>query len=543
MLTCLDLFSGIGGIGLALKEYVVPIQYCEISKYCQLVLTERMEDGTLDKAPIHSDIKTLHISPAVSVEMLQGGSPCQDVSSMGLQKGIVHGEKSSMFFEMMRLVDENPSIQVLFLENVANITKCGLKEVIHEFERRGFDMQWTVRSASSLGAPHERKRWFCLGVRRTNGAQSVTATDEGEAAAPTGPEFGVLQSVIDKLPERGAPPPWAPEPKQRITFKPSVREDPTFDPSWISRCQCLGNSVVPVVVRESFLDLVSAYRYWKTMAVCLKDYGVPVYDLKYPYPETGLVVNGIFIGIPKMIRNDIKHNVSITLDVGEEEPWRMPNYPTPRRGLTHASTLTARSTRDLPSVLVHCEETKAYLREVAPEILEQGKDKLHQLIQCNVGYIEFCMGYAEGYTKIKSAVMPLSPGGGAGGDDDAAPPANGKKAKGRPKKVDGRTKRGRGEAAARGEGGGLEKAINSKKPSGAHNRTRINGMHLLMKEKDNVGKSVVAIAALWRSLSPEVRDEYLKKAAAQRGPASPPGDSADADAGDASGVEVEVSAE
>lgn len=34
----LDLFSGIGGLSLALKEWVRPIAYCESDPYCQGVL-------------------------------------------------------------------------------------------------------------------------------------------------------------------------------------------------------------------------------------------------------------------------------------------------------------------------------------------------------------------------------------------------------------------------------------------------------------------------------------------------------------------------
>lgn len=48
----LDLFSGIGGITLALKEFVKTVAYCEIDPYCQSVLLSRMQEGNLPKAPI-----------------------------------------------------------------------------------------------------------------------------------------------------------------------------------------------------------------------------------------------------------------------------------------------------------------------------------------------------------------------------------------------------------------------------------------------------------------------------------------------------------
>lgn len=59
MLNGLDLFSGIGGISIALRDWVRPIAYCEIDPYCQAVLLSRMADGSLDEAPIWPDIKCL----------------------------------------------------------------------------------------------------------------------------------------------------------------------------------------------------------------------------------------------------------------------------------------------------------------------------------------------------------------------------------------------------------------------------------------------------------------------------------------------------
>ena len=70
-----------------------------------------------------------------------------------------------LFYKILRILDECPTIRVVFLENVANIVKCGLKEVIDELAKRGFNIHWTMRSAGQYGAPHVRMRWFCLGIR------------------------------------------------------------------------------------------------------------------------------------------------------------------------------------------------------------------------------------------------------------------------------------------------------------------------------------------------------------------------------------------
>lgn len=60
MLNGLDLFSGIGGLSIALEDWVRTTAYCEIDRYAQGVLLSRMQSGEIDSAPIWSDIKTLN---------------------------------------------------------------------------------------------------------------------------------------------------------------------------------------------------------------------------------------------------------------------------------------------------------------------------------------------------------------------------------------------------------------------------------------------------------------------------------------------------
>lgn len=59
MINGLDLFSGYGGLTLALSPWVKPILYCEIDRYAQGILLSRMSEGNLPKAPIFTDIRKL----------------------------------------------------------------------------------------------------------------------------------------------------------------------------------------------------------------------------------------------------------------------------------------------------------------------------------------------------------------------------------------------------------------------------------------------------------------------------------------------------
>lgn len=161
MLNGLDLFSGIGGITYALREWVRTIAYCEIDPYCQGVLLSRMAKHDIQQAPIWDDIRTFPTSELMGhVDIVFGGFPCQDISIAGAKKGL-DGERSCLIFDMFRVVSElKPTF--LFIENVPQVIKLGGVEIIKEINEMGMDCRWSCFSATSCGAPHKRDRWFLL---------------------------------------------------------------------------------------------------------------------------------------------------------------------------------------------------------------------------------------------------------------------------------------------------------------------------------------------------------------------------------------------
>jgi DNA (cytosine-5)-methyltransferase 1 len=156
----LDLFSGIGGIGLALSPWVRTIAYCEQDRYAQGTLLSRMRSGEIDTAPIWDDVRTLRAEHLPRIDIISGGFPCQDLSVAGRGEGL-EGQRSGLFFEIVRLTEELKPLFV-FLENVPAIRTRGLDVVLKEFTALGYDCRWTVVSAESIGAPHKRERWFLL---------------------------------------------------------------------------------------------------------------------------------------------------------------------------------------------------------------------------------------------------------------------------------------------------------------------------------------------------------------------------------------------
>ena len=154
----LDTFAGIGGFSYAAEKLVggfETTQFIEINPYCQKVLNKHWSH-----VPIHDDITTF-TAKLGQFDIITGGFPCQDISVAGLQKGITKETRSGLFYELIRVI-RMVRPQYVVLENVAAILNRGLDIVLRELSEAGYDAEWAVISASSLGACHKRSRWWLV---------------------------------------------------------------------------------------------------------------------------------------------------------------------------------------------------------------------------------------------------------------------------------------------------------------------------------------------------------------------------------------------
>ena len=246
----LDLFSGIGGIGIALEPWVRTVAYCERDRYAQGVLLSRMQSGDIDRAPIWDDVTSLRGDMLPRIDIIFGGFPCQDISVAGLGKGL-DGERSGLFFQIARLIQEcKPSF--VFLENVPAIRTRGGERVVKELAALGYDCRWTTLSAAAVGAPHKRERWFLLAHAKLTGSQGripVRAHQERQG------ERGHAGCGSASLPS------WRTSEfrlnchKDFWAVEPSVGRVDNGISNRVDRIKCLGNSVVPLQVREAFKKL------------------------------------------------------------------------------------------------------------------------------------------------------------------------------------------------------------------------------------------------------------------------------------------------
>ena len=156
-------FAGIGGFELGL-HWAIPnletVWQIEQDKFCQKVLRKHWPN-----AQRFDDITTIDTKQLSDVDMLCAGFPCQDLSYAGKGEGI-NGKKSGLFWELWRIVrdfkEEGRAIPILLLENVPAILNRGLGTVLAALSEIGYDAEWFIVSAKDFGAPHLRKRWFCV---------------------------------------------------------------------------------------------------------------------------------------------------------------------------------------------------------------------------------------------------------------------------------------------------------------------------------------------------------------------------------------------
>ena len=113
-----SVFDGCSMAMQALKNLNIrPERYraSEIDKYCIQVSEKNFKD--IKRV---GDIKNFHPGSCKD-SILIGGSPCQNLSIAGNRKGL-SGEKSSLFFEYLRVLEEG-KYKYFILENVASMRK------------------------------------------------------------------------------------------------------------------------------------------------------------------------------------------------------------------------------------------------------------------------------------------------------------------------------------------------------------------------------------------------------------------------------------
>lgn len=167
-----SLFTGYGGLDTAVGGELA--WYAEIDKAACEVLANRYPG-----VPNLGDITKIDWTQVEPVDVLTGGYPCQPFSHAGLRKG---KNDDRHLWPHVRDAIHTLRPEYSILENVAGHLTLGFANVLSDLATIGFDAEWGTFRASSVGAPHQRKRLFIIAypdsTRRGEHGRSVTIQQE-----------------------------------------------------------------------------------------------------------------------------------------------------------------------------------------------------------------------------------------------------------------------------------------------------------------------------------------------------------------------------
>lgn len=179
-----SLFSGIGGLELGLERAGLGsvVWQCEINPFCRAVLAKHWPHVTR-----YEDVTRPRSYPAADI--ICGGFPCQDVSSLGKRRGL-GGERSSLWWHFAGVIEQVAPAWVV-VENVASGAAKWLHHVRHTLHLLGYRTRALGIAAGELGAPHLRRRIFV--VAHANGVASGGLARSPRDATPPDPDRDQLR--------------------------------------------------------------------------------------------------------------------------------------------------------------------------------------------------------------------------------------------------------------------------------------------------------------------------------------------------------------
>ena len=131
------------------------VGFVERDAYAQRILRRHWPD-----VPIFDDIRECGAHNLPACDILEGGSPCVDLSTAGRQAGL-HADRSGLFFDFVRIAAELQP-RIVLLENVPALLSKWRGTVERAFADAGYGCTWTKVAAAHAGAPHLRWRVFVL---------------------------------------------------------------------------------------------------------------------------------------------------------------------------------------------------------------------------------------------------------------------------------------------------------------------------------------------------------------------------------------------
>jgi DNA (cytosine-5)-methyltransferase 1 len=200
-LTLGELFAGYGGLGRAV-EHVFNAETKWVSEYeaaPSAILARHWPD-----VPNIGDVTKVAWDQVEPVDIISGGSPCQDLSQAGRRRGMTDGTRSNLWAEMRQAIAVIQPRYVVWenvrgaysAEAISEMESCpgcvgdtgdgepvlrAFGRVLGDLAELGYDAEWRGLRASDVGAPHARFRVFILATRQDGRAGAIPAADADDS--------------------------------------------------------------------------------------------------------------------------------------------------------------------------------------------------------------------------------------------------------------------------------------------------------------------------------------------------------------------------
>lgn len=169
----LSLFSGIGAFEEGLKNVG---QDFELTNYCEFQPHIAKSYSIIHDEPISKnlgDVTKVDETKLEDFDVMTFGFPCQDLSSLGSQKGFFDedGEKtrSGLFFDAIRIM-KHKRPKVAIIENVRALVSVKMKENFEKMKElisdMGYNFYHAIMNTKDYELPHSRNRFFGVCIRK-----------------------------------------------------------------------------------------------------------------------------------------------------------------------------------------------------------------------------------------------------------------------------------------------------------------------------------------------------------------------------------------
>ena len=221
-----SMFSGIGGLDLGLERAGMQVIWqSEIDPYASRVLAKHWPD-----VPNLGDVTQIDWSTVEHPDLICGGYPCPAFSQAAHSRNVAPN-----LWSYMRDAIASLRPRFVVLENVAAHLGRGFPAVLSDLDALGFNAEWSVVTACSVGASHMRRRLFAVAY----------ADSDSESASPLNAEASRVSPVAGRSGHWG-----------HATTDDVGTDDGV--PNRLDRLVALGNAVVPQVAEQIGKMLVAA---------------------------------------------------------------------------------------------------------------------------------------------------------------------------------------------------------------------------------------------------------------------------------------------